>query len=104
MRQYILHSTIIALDLGPSCLLVRHQQIGSTLVQDSDMGVRPYKPGLHHGTALLQPGISSCHVYGSLNPDAPGIYIQALSKMNDTDDSISCLSVCLSWKHFGIFF
>lgn len=31
--------------------------------------------------------------YGSLNPDAPGIYIQTLSKMNDTDDCMSCLSV-----------
>lgn len=35
--------------------------------------------------------------YGSLNPDAPGIYIQILSKMNDTDDGMSC-PVCLSWK------
>lgn len=31
--------------------------------------------------------------YGSLNPDAPRIYIQALSKMNDTDDGMSCLPV-----------
>lgn len=30
---------------------------------------------------------------GSLNPDALGIYIQTLSKMNDTDDGMSCQSV-----------
>lgn len=43
--------------------------------------------------------------YGSLNPDAPGIYIQTLSKMNDTDDGMSCLSVCHGniWVGFCFF-
>jgi len=36
-----------------------------------------------------QPAISC----GRLNPDAPGIYIQTLSKMNDTDDGTSSLPV-----------
>lgn len=36
-----------------------------------------------------QPAISC----GRLNPDAPGIYIQTLSKMNDTDDGMSSLPV-----------
>lgn len=54
MQYYILHSIIKDVDTGPCCLLVRHQQIGPTLVQDSDVGVRPHKPKLHHGTALLQ--------------------------------------------------
>lgn len=36
--------------------------------------------------------------YGSLNPDTPGIYIQKLSKMNDTDDSTPCLSVMETFR------
>ncbi len=43
----------------------------------------------HYSKAIIQHAIS----YSSLNPDAPGIYIQTLSKMNDTDDGMSCLSV-----------
>lgn len=54
MPYCIPHRTIMGVDTGLSCLLVRHQQIGPTLVQDSDVGVRPHKPKMHHGTALLQ--------------------------------------------------
>ena len=54
MQYYIIYSTIMDVDTGQGCLLVRHQQIGPTLVQDSDVGVRPHKPKLHHGKALLQ--------------------------------------------------
>lgn len=44
----------------------------------------------HFSSSIESPPAIS---YGSLNPDAPGIYIQTLSMMNDTDDGMSCLSV-----------
>lgn len=56
----------MSMGVSTSCLLVRHQKIGAALVQDSDVGVRPHKPKLHHGMALLKAiaehGISSCHL------------------------------------------
>lgn len=82
------------MDAGPSCLLIRHQQIESRLVQDSDVEVRPHKPRLHHGTALLQ---GHHPAWNLLLPSPMAVLILlrygVTFKMNDTDDGMSCLSV-----------
>lgn len=103
MQYCIPHGTIIDVDTGLSCLLVRHQQIEPTLVQDSDVGERPHKPRLHHGTALLQ---GHHPAWNLLQPSPMAVLIlihQGFTFKNSARWMILMIAhpVCLSWKPLG---
>lgn len=103
MQYCIPHSTIIDVDTDLSCLLVRHQQIEPTLVQDSDVRERPHKPRLHHGTALLQ---GHHPAWNLLQPSPMAVLIlmhQGFTFKNSARWMILTIAhpVCLSWKPLG---
>lgn len=103
MQFYIIHQTKMNVDTGLSRLLVRHQQIGPTMVQDTDVGVRPHKPKLHHGTALLW-GLHPA--WNLLLPSPMAVLIlmhQGFTFKHSARWMILMMAcpVCLSWKLLG---
>lgn len=103
MQYFLLHNTIMAVDKGPSCLFVRHQLTGPIFVQDSDVVVRPHKPKMHHGTALLQ----GQHPAWNLLLPSPMAILILKHKGFTFKQSARCMMllmacpVCLSWKFLG---